>query len=115
MSTNINRQLLAEMAGLVREEKKVKQLTVDHCIPHLAKVYKMMSTVGDRTREVGISEIISNLDNATVSYECECKHNLSCEIVALLKNVNIPANLLFKTDPQTGNETAVGVVLKLYR
>src|SRR5579883_1968720 len=115
MSTDINKQFLAEMAGLVREEKKVKELTVDNCIPYLAKVYKMMNHLGERTREVGISEIISDLDNATVCYQCKYKHNLSCEIIALLKKSNIPCELLFKTDPQTGNETAVGVVLKLYR
>lgn len=110
--------LLAEMAGLVREEKKVKKLTFEDCLPYLLKVYKMMSTNNLKTRDVTITDILSTIDGLgtpKISYKCDDEDDLSRHICRRLWDSKIPADLLFENHPQTGSSMVTGVVLKLYR
>ncbi len=110
--------LLAEMAGLVRVEKKVKKLTFDDCLPYLLKVYKVMSTNGQKTRDVSIADILSSIDGIgtpKISYKCDDEDDLSRHICRRLWDSKIPADLLFVNHLQTGSSMVTGVVLKLYR
>lgn len=117
MSTDSTQQLLAEMVGYVREERKFKQLTFEDCLPYIAKVYRTMSTMGQKTGQVTIDEILTQLESPKlstpmVSYKCDDKDNLSRQICARLTENKIPAEPLFVNHSST---VVIGVMLKLCR
>lgn len=111
-----SQELLTEMAKLVREDKKVCQLTFDDCLPHLFNVYQSMSSCGQRTREVTISEILTTLVDEKVTYKCDNENDLAYHICGRLGDYKIPCDaLLGEHNSKTGKVSAIGVVLKLYR
>ena len=111
-----SQELLTEMSKLVREDKKVCQLTFDDCLPHLFNVYQSMASINQRTREVPISEILANLVNEKVTYRCDIENELAYHICGRLGDYKIPCEaLLGEYNAKTGKVSAKGVVLKLYR
>lgn len=108
-------EILAGMQKLVQHKTTVHQLTIDHCLPALAKQYAIMSSFGWKASSVSIGVIIDGLTTKTDRYVCADVAVLSYQICVLLNQHGIPATYFTAIDPVTHHLSIVGVTLGLYR